>query len=84
MLDLGGAGKFIADVEWTCGGKAGLGFREAFDLNCLANAKPEVASNQWLEPDFLDQEIEDDSTPWHDKWKRSSHRQRSGRTSKAS
>jgi hypothetical protein len=72
MLDLGGAGKFIADVEWTCGGKAGLGFREEFDLNCLANAKPEVASNQWLKPDFLDQEIEDDSTPWHVKWKRSS------------
>jgi hypothetical protein len=72
MLDLGGAGKFIANVRWVCGGKVGLGFREEFDLNCLANAKPEVASNQWLKPDFLDQEIEDDSTPWHIKWKRSS------------
>ncbi len=72
MLDLGGAGKFIASVKWACGDKAGLVFREEFDLNCLANAKPEVASNQWLKPDFLDQEIEDDSTPWHIHWKRSS------------
>ena len=72
MLDLGGAGKFIANVQWACGGKVGLGFREEFDLNCLAHAKPEVTSNQWLKPDFLDQEIEDDSTPWHVKWQRSS------------
>ena len=72
MLDLGGAGKFIASVKWLCGDKAGLVFREEFDLNCLANAKPEVTSNQWLKPDFLDQEIEDNSTPWHVKWQRSS------------
>jgi hypothetical protein len=72
MLDLGGAGKFIASVQWVCGGKVGLRFREEFDLNCLAKAKPEVASNQWLKPDFLDQELEDDSTPWHMKWKRGS------------
>lgn len=72
MLDLGGAGKFLANVQWTCGGKAGLGFKEEFDLNCLANAKPEVTSNQWLKPDFLDQEVEDDTTPWHVQWKRSS------------
>jgi len=72
MLDLGGAGKFLANVQWTCGGKAGLGFQEEFDLNCLANSKPDVASNQWLKPSFLDQEPEDDTTPWHAQWKRSS------------
>jgi len=72
MLDLGGAGKFIAIVQWTCGGKAGLRFTDAFDLACLANAKPDVASNQWLKPSFLDEPLEDDATPWHVKWNRSS------------
>ena len=72
MLDLGGAGKFLANVQWTCGGKAGLAFQEEFDLNCLANAKPEVTTNQWLKPAFLDQELEDDTTPWHVQWKRGS------------
>lgn len=72
MLDLGGAGKFIANVQWNCGGKAGLRFREEFDLSCLANAKPEVASNQWLKPSFLDLPVEEDNTPWHIKWSRGS------------
>ena len=72
MLDLGGAGKFIANVQWTCGGKAGLRFVDAFDLNCLACAKPEVASNQWLKPSFLDDMIDEDSTPWHAQWRRGS------------
>jgi len=72
MLELGGAGKFIANVQWTCGGKAGLRFVDAFDLNCLACAKPEVASNQWLQPSFLDQAPEDDATPWHTRWRRGS------------
>ena len=72
MLDLGGAGKFIASIQWTCGGKAGLRFRQDFDLSCLANAKPDVTSNQWLKPSFLDEPLEDDSTPWHVKWQRSS------------
>lgn len=72
MLDLGSAGKFIANVQWNCGGKAGLRFREEFDLSCLANAKPEVASNQWLKPSFLDLPVEEDDTPWHVKWSRGS------------
>lgn len=72
MLDLGGAGKFLATVQWTCGAKAGLRFRDEFDLNCLANAKPEVASNQWLKPSFLDLPVEEDDTPWHIKWSRGS------------
>jgi hypothetical protein len=72
MLDLGRGEKFIATVKWTCGGKAGLRFAEEFDLNRLANAKPEVTSNQWLKPSFLDMPIEEDDTPWHVKWRRSS------------
>lgn len=72
MLDLGGAGRFIANVQWTCGGKAGLRFVDPFDLNCLACAKPEVASNQWLRPSFLDEALEEDSTPWHARWRRGS------------
>jgi len=72
MLVLGGAGKFIANVQWTCGGKAGLRFRDEFDLNCLACAKPDVASNYWLKPTFLDEAIEEDSTPWHARWRRGS------------
>ena len=72
MLDLGGAGKFIATVQWNCGGKAGLRFHETFDLTCLANAKPEVASNQWLKPSFLDLPLEEDNAPWHVKWGRGS------------
>ena len=72
MLDLGGGEKFIATVQWTCGGKAGLRFVGEFDLSRLANAKPEIASNQWLKPSFLDLPIEEDDTPWHVKWSRSS------------
>jgi len=72
MLDLGGAGKFLANVQWICGGKAGLRFRDEFDLNYLAGARPEVASNYWLKPDFLDLPVEEDNTPWHIKWGRGS------------
>lgn len=72
MLDLGGAGKFIADVQWICGGKAGLRFKNEFDLNALADARPVVTSNQWLKPDFLDLPLEEDNTPWHVKWGRRS------------
>ena len=59
-------------VGCSRGGKAGLRFREEFDLTCLANAKPEVASNQWLKPSFLDLPLEEDNTPWHVKWGRGS------------
>lgn len=72
MLDLGGAGKFMANVQWNCAGKAGLRFRDAFNLGCLANSKPEVASNQWLKPSFLDLPLEEENTPWHTKWSRGS------------
>ena len=72
MLDLAGAGKFIAHVQWICGGKAGLRFKEEFDLSVLADAKPVITSNHWVKPDFLDLPLEEDNTPWHIKWGRSS------------
>jgi len=41
----------------------GLKFQEAFDIACLANAKPEVASHLWKEPTYFGPG-EDRRSPW--------------------
>lgn len=72
MLDLGGAGQFFATVQWVCGDQAGLHFLKPFDIACLANARPDVTSHYWQLPDFLCGETDDQDSPWHSNWNRSS------------
>lgn len=71
MLDLGDAGQFDALVTWGEEDQVGLKFAKAFDIACLAKARPDVTPQSWQVPGFLDGRVEDDS-PWHTKWKRSS------------
>lgn len=71
MLDLGGAGQFEAVVTWGNEDQVGVKFKVPFDIECLANAKPEVTPHKWNVPGFLNREDEEDS-PWSDKWGRSS------------
>lgn len=65
-LDLGPAGRLEATVRWTRGGQSGLAFTETFDVQRLAEAKPEVAGTAGPpETVFGNQE------PWAPGWRRS-------------
>ena len=65
-LDLGAAGKLEATVRWSRGGQSGLAFTETFDVQQLAEVKPEVAANTGTsETAFGNQE------PWAPGWRRS-------------
>ena len=66
LLDLGGAGQHFATVSWSRGDQVGLKFHEAFDIACLANAKPEVTSHLWKEPTYFGPG-EDRRSPWADR-----------------
>jgi hypothetical protein len=44
-LDLGPAGKLEATVRWTRGGQSGLAFTDPFDIQQLAQSRPDVAAN---------------------------------------
>ena len=72
MLDLGDAGQFFATVQWACGDQAGLRFNDAFDIACLAKARPDVTPHSWNVPGFLTDSADDDGSPWHENWSRSS------------
>ena len=66
LLDLGGAGQHFANVSWSRGDQVGLKFREAFDISCLANARPEVTSHLWKEPSYFGPGG-DRRSPWADR-----------------
>lgn len=54
MLDLGeGAGHVFAHVSWSHGDQYGLAFTAAFDLARLSAAKPQVAVENYVKPDYL-------------------------------
>jgi hypothetical protein len=73
MLDLGGAGQFEAVVTWGHEDQVGVRFKQPFQLECLANARPEVTPHKWKVPGFLAREADDeDDTPWSSNWSRSS------------
>lgn len=71
VLDLGEAGQLGATIARATGSQAGLKFDTPFDLANLSKSRPEVASHQWLVPDFLEKNDED-ASPWHQNWSRSS------------
>ncbi len=72
LLDLGDAGQFFATIQWICGDQAGLRFVKPFDIGCLAKARPDMAPHSWTVPSFLESEDDEDDSPWHVKWSRSS------------
>ena len=53
FLDLGSAGRLAATICWARGAQMGIAFNQAFDIRNLAQAKPEVASTEWVVPDYL-------------------------------
>lgn len=69
LLDLGGAGQHFASVSWSRGDQVGLKFHEPFDIACLANARPEVASHRWEVPSYFGPG-EDRRSPWAEGWDR--------------
>ncbi|WP_114228345.1 MULTISPECIES: PilZ domain-containing protein [Sphingomonas] len=70
MLDLGeGAGHVFGQVSWSHGDQHGLAFTAAFDLARLSAAKPQVACDTYVKPDYLKQD-DRHSSPWASQWGR--------------
>jgi PilZ domain-containing protein len=71
LLDLGEAGQHFSTVNWTCGDKAGLKFKDNFDLKLLGGVKPELAPHLMLRPGPSTVSADEDN-PWADGWQRQS------------
>ena len=71
LLDLGDAGQHFGTVSWACGDKAGLKFKNDFDLKLLGSAKPEVAPHLLIRPGPGIAAADIDN-PWADGWRRQS------------
>lgn len=70
-LDLDDAGQHFATVNWTCGDKVGLRFKDPFDLRVLSKSKPELAPSMMIRPG-PSQIYADQDNPWADGWNRQS------------
>ena len=70
LLELDKAGSFFATVNWAHGDAAGLKFHQPFDLQHLASARPTVASERWVAPDYL-RDSHSANGPWAKQWGRS-------------
>jgi hypothetical protein len=70
LLDLGDAGSIFATVTWAVGDQMGLKFHEPFDMQQLAQAKPEIAPVEWQAPVYVNQA--GDVSSWNDGWNRMS------------
>lgn len=68
FLDLKKAGRIGAQVSWSRGNQMGLLFTEPFDVSCLANATPILASKASARPAPDGGEI--DHSPWAPEWNR--------------
>jgi hypothetical protein len=71
ILELGEDGFIPGTVAWMVGDLVGLRFRGRFDLSQLAKARPDVAAQTWVAPDYLKAAKGDDS-PWSKNWGRMS------------
>lgn len=71
FLDLGSAGRMAAKICWSRGAQTGLEFAAPFDIRKLSQATPEVASAEWVMPDYLKPEGKT-SVPAVEPWKRAS------------
>lgn len=54
LLELGDTVSLSATVEWVVGDQVGLSFHSPFDMRLLAEARPTVATNEWMPPPYLD------------------------------
>lgn len=70
-LDLGSAGRLAATICWSRGAQTGVAFEQPFDLRKLAQAKPEVASAEWVMPEYLTPH-RGSSVPAVEPWRRAS------------
>ena len=70
LLDLGEAGEIFGTVTWAVGDHMGLKFHEAFDMQQLAKARPQVAPADWEAPSYLKAAGSD--SPWSEEWERMS------------
>jgi PilZ domain-containing protein len=70
LLDLGDAGSIFATVTWAVGDQMGLKFHEPFDIQLLAQAKPQLAPVDWEAPSYTNRAGDDSS--WNDGWNRMS------------
>lgn len=74
FIELDRVGQIAATVCWSMGGQSGLKFDEPFDLYRLTTASPELASVEWIQPDYLQQDDADEeekaASPWADRWGR--------------
>jgi hypothetical protein len=71
LLELGQGIQAFATVAWVVGDSVGLRFSKPFDLSQLANTRPDVASNRWDRPNYLEPGAATDS-PWDEQWGRMS------------
>lgn len=69
LLELGESLSISATVAWVMGDQAGLRFHAHFDLQELANTRPEIAEASWEPPTYLANSASSES-PWSDHWKR--------------
>ena len=71
LLDFGDDISVFGVVTWAVGDQMGLKFREPFDLDQLARARPEVAPAKWEAPTFARNPAgADEDSAWHDGWRR--------------
>jgi hypothetical protein len=71
LLELGDELSVSAKVAWVFGDQAGLRFDRPFDLHDLARARPQVTSEHWNPPSYLESE-QDSGSPWGEHWRRMS------------
>lgn len=69
LLDLGDAGSIFGTITWAIGDHMGLKFHEPFDMQQLANSRPEVTPPQWEAPEYL-KATSATQSPWNEKWER--------------
>lgn len=75
LLELGEGVQAFTKVAWVVGDTAGLAFDKPFDLAQLARAKPEVATDRWERPTYLDPGGPAQDTPWDERMTLSELRQ---------
>ena len=69
VLELGEAGTIFTVVKWVVGDRAGLEFKQPFDLTRLSRARPEVATQSAEQAEELRTDPSANS-PWAPEWGR--------------
>jgi hypothetical protein len=59
LLELSEAVSVSATVQWTVGDQVGLRFHQPFDMNLLAESRPQVVETNWTPPAYLGKPADD-------------------------